>query len=108
MMEEGRRIFRNKLGHVRSDPDKDVITSKLGALHLHQFGIPAPAPPQGSFNIEAAGRGRALFNAKPAASLITGLPYLQNPDGTCNPLRRSVSMHSKPTGHRTGDTERLH
>jgi hypothetical protein len=55
---------RNKLGDIRADPDKDQITSKLGALHFYQLGIPAPAPPQDSFDAEASTRGRTLFNGK--------------------------------------------
>lgn len=48
------------LGHLRSDPD--LITSKLAALHLYQLAIPAPTPPEGSFDPAAAQRGETLFN----------------------------------------------
>jgi hypothetical protein len=47
-------------GNVRSDPD--LITSKLGALQVYQLAIPAPRPPSGSFDREAARRGKTLFN----------------------------------------------
>jgi hypothetical protein len=47
-------------GNVRNDPD--LITSKLAALHFYQLAIPAPQPPRGSFDREAAGRGKVLFN----------------------------------------------
>ena len=40
----------------------DLITSQLAALHFYQLAIPAPAPPSGSFNEEAAERGQAVFN----------------------------------------------
>ena len=46
-------------GHVRSDEDR--ITPKLAALHFYQLAIPAPRPPAGSFDREAAARGRAVF-----------------------------------------------
>src|SRR5687767_3325822 len=49
-------------GDVRNDPD--LITSKLAALHFYQLAIPAPKPPQGSFDEAAAGRGEVLFNGK--------------------------------------------
>ena len=52
----------NHFGHVTNDPD--LITSKLPALHLYQLAIPAPAPPDGSFNKEAAERGDKLFSGK--------------------------------------------
>jgi hypothetical protein len=47
---------------VRNDPD--LITAKLAALHLYQLAIPAPAPPEGSFDPAAAGRGEELFTGR--------------------------------------------
>ena len=45
---------------VRNDPD--LITSKLPALQFYQLSIPAPTPPRGSFDAEAARAGKDLFN----------------------------------------------
>ena len=42
----------------------DLITPKLPALHFYQLGIPAPKPPRGSFDAEAAERGDELFSGK--------------------------------------------
>jgi hypothetical protein len=53
---------REGFGHVTSDPD--LITPKLAALHFYQLAIPAPSPPEGSFDAEAAERGDALFSGK--------------------------------------------
>jgi hypothetical protein len=50
------------LGNLRNDPD--LITSRLAALQFYQLAIPAPDPPAGSFDTEAAARGEALFNDK--------------------------------------------
>lgn len=50
----------NGFGNVRNNPD--LITSKLGPLHFYQLAIPAPRPPEGSFDEEAAKRGREVFN----------------------------------------------
>jgi hypothetical protein len=50
---------RERFGHVRNQPD--LITSKLAALHFYQLAIPAPTPPPGSFDPQAASRGRILF-----------------------------------------------
>jgi hypothetical protein len=52
---------RAGFGDVRSTPD--LITGKLASLHVYQLAIPAPTPPAGSFNKEAATRGQALFTA---------------------------------------------
>jgi hypothetical protein len=46
-------------GDVRNSPD--LITGKLPALHYYQMSLPAPAPVTGSFNFDAAQRGKALF-----------------------------------------------
>jgi len=46
-------------GNVRSTPD--LITPKLAALHFYQLSIAAPKPPKGSFDEDAAARGKELF-----------------------------------------------
>jgi hypothetical protein len=50
------------LGHKQDD--QDLITAKLSALHFYQLAIPAPTPPEGSFDQEAALRGEAIFAGK--------------------------------------------
>jgi len=45
---------------VRNAPD--LVTPKLAALNFYQLGIPAPKPPAGSFNEEAAERGKEVFS----------------------------------------------
>jgi hypothetical protein len=52
----------NHFGHVHND--EDLISSKLPALHFYQLAIPAPAPPEGSFDEDAAKRGDELFSGK--------------------------------------------
>jgi hypothetical protein len=47
-------------GKVRGE--EDLITAKLPALHFYQLAIPAPKPPRGSYDAEAALRGAALFS----------------------------------------------
>ena len=51
---------RAGFGSVRNDPD--LITPKLASLHFYQLAIPAPQPPAGSFDGEAAERGKQVFN----------------------------------------------
>jgi hypothetical protein len=50
------------LPHI--SPDDDQITGKLAALQFYQLGIPAPPPPEGSFDVAAAKRGDELFSGK--------------------------------------------
>lgn len=42
----------------------DLVTSKLAALHFYQLAIPAPKPPKGSFDEDAAVRGKGIFNGQ--------------------------------------------
>src|SRR4030095_10122331 len=51
------------LPHI--DPDDDLITKFLPALHFYQLAIPAPNPQAGvDFDEDAAERGHALFSGK--------------------------------------------
>jgi hypothetical protein len=43
---------------------EDKVTPKLAALHLYQLAIPAPKPPQDSYDHRAARRGEVLFMSK--------------------------------------------
>ena len=52
----------NGFNDVRSTPD--LITPKLAALHFYQLALPAPRPPDGSFDATAAARGKMLFDGK--------------------------------------------
>lgn len=54
------------LDDVREEPD--LVSSHLADLHLYQLAIPAPEPPEGSFDPEAAARGEALFVGKAACA----------------------------------------
>lgn len=48
--------------NVRNTPD--LITPKLAALQFYQLGIPAPKPPKGNFDEEAAARGKEIFEGQ--------------------------------------------
>lgn len=66
-----------KFGDLRQQPD--LITEKLAALHFYQLAIPAPAPPKGSFNKEAAARGKEVFNGKAACARCHVPPLFTEP-----------------------------
>jgi hypothetical protein len=53
---------RAGFGNVRNDPD--LISDKLPALHFYQLAIPAPKPPKGSFDRNAAERGKHVFETE--------------------------------------------
>jgi cytochrome c5 len=64
---------------VRQSPD--LVTPKLAALRAYQFSLRAPAPPAGSFDAAAAGRGRATFN-RTCASCHIAATGTDNTKGT--------------------------
>lgn len=53
-----------KSGSWNKRDKPDLITSKLAALHFYQLSLPAPEPPEGSFNAPAADRGKRIFEGK--------------------------------------------
>jgi hypothetical protein len=67
----------NGLADVRHTPD--LITSKLGALHLYQLSIPSPAAPRGSFDSTAAARGEQLFAGKAGCARCHVPPLFTEP-----------------------------
>ena len=68
----GRGNFSDpRLGiNIRQTPD--MVTSNLPALRAYQHSIEAPAPPAGSFDAAAAGRGRGVFNRSCASCHVGG------------------------------------
>ena len=55
---------------------EDLITPKLAALHLYQLSLAAPTPPRGSFDPEAAERGKTLFDGKAKCSTCHVQPLM--------------------------------
>ncbi len=47
---------------IRQSPDR--VTPMLPALREYQFSLEPPAPPAGSFDVTAAGRGKLLFDGE--------------------------------------------
>ena len=62
---------RAGFGNVRNDPD--LVSAKLPALHFYQLALPAPKPPKGSFDAQAAQRGERVF-AGPARCATCHVP----------------------------------
>ena len=53
-----------KSGSSNTHGTPDRVTPKLAALHFYQLAIPAPKPPDLSYDKQASGRGKAVFEAK--------------------------------------------
>lgn len=68
-----------KAGHANMRNKPDLITSKLAALHFYQLAIPAPTPPAGSFNAQAARRGQAVFEGQAKCATCHVPPLFTEP-----------------------------
>jgi hypothetical protein len=64
----------NVFYNVVSNPD--LLTSKLPALKAYQHSLAAPKPAAGSFNSQAAGKGKALFMTKAKCATCHSMPLL--------------------------------
>ena len=66
-----------RFGNKRSE--NDMVTAKLAALQFYQLAIPAPRPPEGSFNKEAAARGETVFKGKAQCATCHVPPLFTEP-----------------------------
>jgi cytochrome c peroxidase len=69
--------MKTKLGESRGTADN--VTSKLAALQYYQLSLPAPAPPENSFDSAAAKRGQQLFNTKAKCATCHVPPLFTEP-----------------------------
>ncbi|MDQ3022304.1 MAG: hypothetical protein M3R36_17300 [Bacteroidota bacterium] len=53
-----------KMGFFNKRDAVDLTSSKMAPLQFYQLSIPAPRPPEGSFNKNLASQGESLFNNK--------------------------------------------
>jgi hypothetical protein len=100
----------NGFGNVRSDPD--LITPKLSALHFYQLAIPAPKPPEGSFDAEAAERGRMVFEGKARCDQCHVPPLYTEPGWNMHPAEEIgiddfQAMRSPDEAYRTAPLKGL-
>jgi mono/diheme cytochrome c family protein len=51
-----------RIGVDKNNTPPDLVSSKLAALRDYQFSLDAPAPLAGSYDADAAHRGKAVFN----------------------------------------------
>jgi hypothetical protein len=74
---------------IRQTPD--LVTPKLAALLDYQLSLRTPRPQWGSFNREAAGRGKELFSGEAKCSTCHQPPYFT--DVLSNRHRRVPFLH---------------
>jgi hypothetical protein len=66
------------LGNKRPQGE-DKVSDKLASLQFYQLAIPAPKPPKGSFNEQAAERGETVFNEKAQCATCHVPPLFSEP-----------------------------
>jgi len=69
--------LKTNLGNTRDKPDN--VSAKLAALHYYQLSLPAPTPPEGSFDREAAERGHRLFSGRAKCATCHVPPLFTEP-----------------------------
>jgi hypothetical protein len=68
-----------KSGSSNMHGTPDRVTPKLAALHFYQLAIPAPKPPDRSYDKQASGRGKAVFEAKAKCATCHVPPLFTEP-----------------------------
>lgn len=68
---------KNNLWNVDDEPD--LVSPKLPALHFYQLALPAPRPPKGSYDQEAARRGKVIFSSKARCNTCHVPPTFSEP-----------------------------
>jgi mono/diheme cytochrome c family protein len=78
----GKGDFSDPRIGVFIDQEPDLVTPKLPALRDYQLSLATPPPPAGSFDVEAAARGKVVFDANcagcHAGNLYTDSPALHD------------------------------
>src|SRR3546814_7736530 len=75
---------------VVANGKQDKVSDVLAALQAYQLSIPAPPPPEGSFNHAQAQRGKVLFKAKGCANCHSG-PYFTDANQRLHPPTASAA-----------------
>jgi mono/diheme cytochrome c family protein len=76
----GRGNFSDPRLGIAVSHTPDLVSAKLPALAAYQHSLPAPPPPDGTFDGVAAGRGRAVFD-QACATCHVGATGTDNNDG---------------------------
>jgi hypothetical protein len=66
-------------GFANKRVTEDKVTAKLEALHFYQLAIPAPKPPEGSYDAAAAQRGEKVFTGKARCATCHVPPLFTEP-----------------------------
>lgn len=76
---------------------QDLVSSRLPALQAYQLSLAAPAPPAGSFDVDAAARGRVLFDGKARCASCHAAPRFTDAATTLHPPSASMAEPETPS-----------
>ncbi|MCB1895837.1 MAG: c-type cytochrome [Rhodocyclaceae bacterium] len=76
---------------------EDLISDKLPALQAYQLSLAPPAPPAGSFDAAAAGRGKTLFDGRAGCAGCHSGPLLTDANERLHPAADSVAEPEAPS-----------
>ena len=68
-----------KLRSGNKRDQEDLVTGKLAALHFYQLAIPAPVPPEDSYDKASAERGKLVFEGKAKCASCHVPPLFSEP-----------------------------
>jgi len=75
----------------------DLVSDKLPALQAYQLSLAAPAAPAGSFDADAAARGKAVFDGKGECATCHAGPLFTDADTRLHPPGDSVVEPETPS-----------
>lgn len=76
---------------------EDLVSSKLAALQAYQLSIAAPVAPAGSFDVDAAARGKVLFEGKAQCTTCHSGSLFTDANQTLHPPGDSVVEPETPS-----------
>ena len=68
-----------RAGFANVRAERDLITSKLPALHFYQLALAAPKPPKHTFDASAADRGKRVFSGRARCATCHVPPLFTEP-----------------------------
>lgn len=76
---------------------QDLVSSKLPALQAYQLSLAGPPAPAGSFDVDAAARGRLLFQGKARCASCHAAPNFTDAAATLHPTSDSMAEPETPS-----------
>jgi mono/diheme cytochrome c family protein len=75
----------------------DLVSDKLAALQAYQLSLAAPQPPAGSFDADAAARGRVVFEGQGRCAGCHAAPHFTDANTTLHPPADSLAEPEVPS-----------